>query len=332
MTLNLSNISAITTPVVSKAPDTSSKFFPASTKTEMVAFTPNTPSTLLPATTKPGPSPPPPPTTSQTSPTIPTTFTLYPNLPLELRFKIIHHAIPLFPRILQVTGNATVEHDYDVLPTSITTLLQIDYTIRKEVIRYYSAPFTFTSISGRHVEGLRINWDIDTLYIQSFGKNGWNDKLSSFWKELFGENVGQVKKDLRTLAGSVAIGRGFWDTIVLGSVWDRRHPDQPFSRFAAFDGFVKLREVVLVLGPWTDGVNRLIRFEESRSRNLLYEGHVGWFREGFNVNHKKKQDAKKNGVKFSRKKKQRTRKVVTRLCRFYGAVDQRAEEILEGLY
>ncbi|KAG4437717.1 hypothetical protein IFR05_006800 [Cadophora sp. M221] len=130
----------------------------------MAATTPNTPASLHSLTTSPESSPTSPSTSPQTSTSTKTltTFTLYPKLPLEVRFKIIHFAIPLFPQILQVKGNDKVEHDYDVRPTSITTLLQIDYTIRKEVIRYYSAPFTFTSSSGRPVEGLKINWDIDT--------------------------------------------------------------------------------------------------------------------------------------------------------------------------
>lgn len=172
-------------------------------------------------------------------------FTLYPKLPLEIHYRITHHAIPIFLQILQVTGNEIVQHDYDVLSISMTPLLRIDHDIRAEVMSSYTAPFTFTgtstSGSGRLAQNVWVNWQIDTLYIGSIGGRSFHLKMDGFWEKLFGENLTQVKNGLQRLAGS-ASSSGFWETALSSSIWSGENSPKDFSTVKAFDQFVALKK------------------------------------------------------------------------------------------
>ncbi|KAL2069103.1 hypothetical protein VTL71DRAFT_15441 [Oculimacula yallundae] len=281
---------------------------------------------------------------------IPTEFTLFNRLPLELRTKIIHHSIPHFPCILQVkpitltsanntstntnsnTHNTTedISDRYDVITTSSTPLLQVSSEFRNEVSRYYTSPFTFKSGTGRDISRLLVNWEIDTLFVRSMHEPrlaSWtplivlrlspSSQLDLLWQTLFSTNTPQVKLQLRKLAGSVSYGFAFWSQIIGSFRTPQRLPDA-FAKFAVFDEFMKLEEVVSVTGPWTshEKSNRLLKFKDVKRRHPLWEGHVGWYADGFN---------RETGPRG--KGGQSSRKVVTKLCSYYGTMDEQADSL-----
>ncbi|PVH84951.1 hypothetical protein DL98DRAFT_527900 [Cadophora sp. DSE1049] len=228
-------------------------------------------------------------TTVQTKTIILTEFTLYPKLPLEIRFKIIHYAIPHFPRILQVRGEWDVVHRYNVVANTINPLLQLNHETRDEVMRCYSAPFKFISKSGRVVEDLKVNWDIDTLYMKSTGyfPPQFEFEFERLWAELFGANVTDIKANLRKLAGSAS--KGFWGTNIeggfLGLFWIIARHLGKHSRFEVFDEFVNLEDVSVVCGPWSSN-NRLVRFENAPAKNGHFDkDDAEWLDKG--INHKR---------------------------------------------
>ncbi|CZS98688.1 hypothetical protein WAI453_001900 [Rhynchosporium graminicola] len=253
-----------------------------------------------------------------------TSFTLYSKLPLELRNKIIHHCIPHFPRIIQVGSNDTspYEYIYDVIASSTNPLLQVNGDFRNEVGRYYTAPFIFFSGSGRDVDvkKLRVNWEIDTLFIRRVAVpiSLMHEDLSvldTLFVILFGTNFEQVKNHLCKLAGSVFSHRGFWNRVV-GPIHLMQTMQDPFRKFEIFDGFLKLEEVVLV-GPNTPEYNKLLRFEDMIAPPPLYWAQVEWHGKGFN------RAKNENGDKVKRVKT-----VVIRMCHYYGTMDKEAEEMM----
>ncbi|KAK0112914.1 hypothetical protein ONS95_014635 [Cadophora gregata] len=243
-------------------------------------------------------------------------FTLYPELPPEIRFKIIQCAIPHFLRILQVKSMRTSCRKYKVVANCINPMLQITRKIRDEVMRYYSAPFKFTSKSLRLVKHLKVNWEIDTLYIRSARdfppcSTAEFDRL---WSDLFGACVPDMKANLRKLAGSA--DQGFWGTYskygLLLPWWKIEGSSLGLSFFNGFNDFASLEEVSIVCGPWSSK-NRLIRFDVAPVENgLLYKEDIACFEKGFNHNRGNK-------------------KVAVRVYDYIGTLDQRPKEMMKKL-
>jgi hypothetical protein len=148
------------------------------------------------------------------------TFTLFSQLPIELRLKIWHHALPLFSRVLELkpvhwndtTFPETVPWNFRELPIwniSISTspiLLQVNAEARYELLPRY---FNFLSSAVAPSPSCQIPGDVsfcpeaDTLYINlKASQKMCRSPMRGLLEEVFGEKSQKVKKRLRTLAGS----------------------------------------------------------------------------------------------------------------------------------
>ena len=156
-------------------------------------------------------------------------------------------------------------------------------------MRYYSARFSFLAKRPRLVTDLKVNWEIDTLYIkEAIAAYPYRkDTVKDLWENLFEDNTTDMKQNLRKLAG--AAGGGFWAAKYkrgfLGYTWqaeERRLGD--LSRLEVFDDLVELEEISAVCGQWSRK-RRLLGFRDAAGRNRGFtKKDAIWLEKGINQN------------------------------------------------
>ena len=75
-------------------------------------------------------------------------------------------------------------------------------------MRYYSARFSFLAKRPRLVTDLKVNWEIDTLYIkEAIAAYPYRkDTVKDLWENLFEDNTTDMKQNLRKLAEAAGGG------------------------------------------------------------------------------------------------------------------------------
>jgi hypothetical protein len=135
-----------------------------------------------------------------------TTFTVFPQLPLELRSKVWRFALLLFPRVIELKSikpanglDKNTRPWWIAYPTSKPILLSINRESRRILLPYYSAPFQARRISPRiGIEGLIISYYVDTLFINTeFQSSRHSDVL---FRDLFGSYFSEVQDNLKRIA------------------------------------------------------------------------------------------------------------------------------------
>jgi len=152
-----------------------------------------------------------------------TTFTLFSQLPHKLRSKIWHHALPLFPRIIELRHVRSKDglHNHApprwvVFPTSKPTLLCINQESRQILLPHYSSPFQSLRICPHlGIQSLLINYNVDILFINIDSR--WPGHSDLLFRNLFGSRFDEVQGNLKRLAGT----EYFWATL-LGEARQRR--------------------------------------------------------------------------------------------------------------
>jgi hypothetical protein len=151
------------------------------------------------------------------------TFTLFARLPYKLRNKIWHHALPLFPRIIELRNVRSKDELHKnalarwiAFPTLKPTLLSVNRESRQTLLPYYAAPFQALRICPRlGIESLLINYEIDTLFINIGFR--WPTFLDVLFRHLFGSTFAEVQDNLKRVAGT----EHFWAPL-LEEAWQRR--------------------------------------------------------------------------------------------------------------
>jgi hypothetical protein len=190
-----------------------------------------------------------------------TTFTLFPRLPFNLRSKIWSHSLPLFSRIIELKSLSSIHElrkneppRWLAIPTSKPTLLSINRESRRVLSPYYATPFQARRISPHlGIEGLLINYKIDTLFINIGFR--WPTHSDVLFSDLLGSNFEEVKDNLKLLAGT----EYFWETLSE----EVRQRKSKGNRMQFIAEFGSLREAIVVaknrfperIVPW-----RLIQF------------------------------------------------------------------------
>jgi 2EXR family len=191
-------------------------------------------------------------------------FTLFSNLPTEIRLTIWRAALPLFPRILEAkpdtddtfntrVGGARFPR-WIIVPTSITTLLSINQESRNELKKFYATPFSPTSIlPSSDVASLYINYRFDTLFLDLTRLPYLWPKLYTFnevVESIFGASFTEAQRELRSLAGT----EDLWDLIEL-QILD--------SGEVGFESYSNMEEHIVVFEEGIlDTDDRLMRFED----------------------------------------------------------------------
>ena len=197
-----------------------------------------------------------------------TTFTLFSQLPHKLRSKIWHHALPLFPRIIELRHVRSKDglHNHApprwvVFPTSKPTLLCINQESRQILLPHYSSPFQSLRICTHlGIQSLLINYNVDILFINIDSR--WPGHSDLLFRNLFGSRFDEVQGNLKRLAGT----EYFWATL-LGEARQRRMKG---NKMEFLSDFVCLEEAVVVaekLSAESPIARRLIEFE-----NLAEDG------------------------------------------------------------
>jgi hypothetical protein len=209
------------------------------------------------------------------------TFTLFPQLPPELRLKIWNDALHFFPRIIEVTPqhlnpDAAVQYKkWNAMASTIPTLLQVNREARYELLPQYPAPFACPTLGPYSSASLLLNYKLDTVYFRI-------DLMTEvsrerFFEHIFGDAESEVRSNLKSLAGNDR----FWRIMIPTNNDHRR------AGFREFDNFSKLQDVNVVgyLEQRLDDSNklpRLERFEECDPRDVYEAAYPPWFNEGFN--------------------------------------------------
>jgi hypothetical protein len=187
-------------------------------------------------------------------------FTLFPNLPTELRLKIWRHALPLFLRILEAKhhpSSTTTQKSrilvWNIKPTAKMILLSINRESRNELMRFYATPFNPDTVFPSNISCLHFSYKIDTLFLDITDLCYLWPRIYTFTQlleSIFGASFPEAQRELRSLAGS----EDFWDTIVLQKLE---------SEGKVLENFVSLKENIVVFEQGIlDGDDRLVRFED----------------------------------------------------------------------
>lgn len=143
-------------------------------------------------------------------------FYLFPNLPLELRRKIWHCSLRLFPRIIEVRPRTTPTEAWDPLTTkhhvratSPLVLLSINKEARKELLPFYTELSSDVSLNlildsdedSPSVSTMppMVNFEIDAIYFNVAWDTTEAVPYLSFVQRLF-EDFKQDKQLVRRLA------------------------------------------------------------------------------------------------------------------------------------
>jgi hypothetical protein len=142
-----------------------------------------------------------------------TSFHLFPKLAPELRLRIWYHAIPIFPRILEVksiTYNEPSSSDlslsdifdspnWKITPTSRPTLLHINSESRREMGTFLA--FNREETICPKQPNIKLACSADTLLITLESICRRRGYVRGVFEEIF-EDTSDVKKELRVLAGN----------------------------------------------------------------------------------------------------------------------------------
>lgn len=154
----------------------------------------------------------------------PSTFTLFPTLPSELRCKI--WATACFSRVLSLTYDSSTSSFQTTTPTP--TLLSVSREAREEALRVYSLTFgTSTKASN-----IYFNPYLDTLYLPRYREMGYDDTLRDF--RTIVSDPSNVLDEVRSIA---------LDVVSL----EVKKPWEGYNKATLLRSFKNLQEVVLVL-------------------------------------------------------------------------------------
>lgn len=156
---------------------------------------------------------------------IPTTFTLFPTLPSELRCKI--WAAACVPRILSLTYDSSTSSFKTTTPPP--AILAVSREARDEALRIYSPTF------GTSTEPATIPFNpyLDTLYLPRYGEMGYDDTLRDF--RTIVSDPSNVLDEVRTIA---------LDVVSL----EVKRPWEGYNKATLLRSFKNLEQVILVLG------------------------------------------------------------------------------------
>ncbi|KAA8569341.1 hypothetical protein EYC84_000993 [Monilinia fructicola] len=127
-------------------------------------------------------------------------FHFFPNLPIELRCKVWHRILRLFPRIIEVRPNTTAEAwnplttKYHVQTTSPIVPLSINHEAREELLPFYTALSSDVSLNlipdsdncaPNTANRLMVNFEADTIYFNVAWYTNERVPYLSFVQRLF---------------------------------------------------------------------------------------------------------------------------------------------------
>ncbi|KAB8295009.1 hypothetical protein EYC80_006956 [Monilinia laxa] len=191
------------------------------------------------------------------------TFHFFPNLPIELRRKVWHRTLNLFPRIIEVRPNTTAETwnplttKHHVQATSPLVLLSINHEAREELIPFYTALSSDVSLnlipdSDKNARNTAnrplVNFKVDTIYFNVAWYTTEKVPYLSFVQRLF-QNFEQDKQLVRRVA--VPIGSEFIRPDLLSTLLEEVNSgqDQPgniessvICRFKGLEEFIMVTE------------------------------------------------------------------------------------------
>ncbi|KAH9224745.1 hypothetical protein DL95DRAFT_400060 [Leptodontidium sp. 2 PMI_412] len=196
------------------------------------------------------------------------TFTGFPQLPIEIRLRIWHCTLQLFIRVIEVDPGDNQHSPGTPLTVTLTpdsppTLLKINRECRSEFLHLYQIPFFHQWTQDSNYNKLLVNFSSDILYLKLRSINVPlsplpRARIKPLFRKLFFNHADEVTGQLESLAGNNA----FWDTYEDVTLWP-----QPFLR-----EFVKLREMARVSN--SDDLNSL-RWEDFKDLDREYwEGRV----------------------------------------------------------
>jgi len=160
-------------------------------------------------------------------------FTIFPNLPSELRVKIWHHAC--FPRTMTLTYSSANDAFHCTSPPPV--LLSTTHESREEALRIYTMSFGTKTQPARTY----FNPYKDTVYLPRHGDMGYDETLRDF------RDLVDDPKRLLDEVRSVAI-----DHVNV----DIKRPWESYNKAALVRGFKNLTKVIVVLNSESeDGTN-----------------------------------------------------------------------------